>query len=103
VTRPAPKTPRPITDDSKVGHLYVTCGFWLHVDPEMDPPEAIDEDLTRELRLWGEYYGLTDLHIGIRVHGAAGERSEHEGTIGLTEDIERAPLRADVPVKGERL
>jgi hypothetical protein len=103
VTRPAPKTPRPITDDPRVGHLYVTTGFWLQVDLELDPPEAVDEDLKRELRLWGEHYNLGGLTIGIRVHGAGGERSEHEGTIGLTEDIERAPLRADVPVTGERL
>jgi hypothetical protein len=77
--RPAPVKPQPITDDPKVGQLYVTAGFWLKVDPDMDSPDVVREDLERELTLWGGDYGMTDLDVAVRVHGAGGEKSEDEG------------------------
>jgi hypothetical protein len=102
--RPAPKTPRPIRDDPKVGTVQVVMS--LRLDPYGTTPTQIRDHFERLLipalvrSDWQPY----DLYVTATEIGAGGERSEHEGTIGLTEDdIERAPLRADVPVTGERL
>jgi hypothetical protein len=83
MTRSAPKTPRPIRDDPKVGQYQVVASFRLR-GPLRQPTFAA-EAFRETLRAWAETYsdGLADLDVAVRAIGAGGERSEHEGTVGL--------------------
>ena len=78
--------PKPI-DDPHAGHTYVSAAWCMpnvDPDPDIDPPDAIADDLRRELKLWVEEYGGSEgLYVTVRVIGAGGEASEHEGTVGL--------------------
>jgi hypothetical protein len=76
--RPAPKTPRPIRDDPKVGQYQVVVSFRVEAQEDKDgDPDLIEAFVRNRL---GRMKGLT---VHIRRHGAGGERSEHEGTVGL--------------------
>jgi hypothetical protein len=86
--KPAPKTPRPIRDDPKVGQYQV--GISYRRPPWPDGPTAYRKYL--ELEMANGHRPITNLYVTVYEVGAGGERSEHEGTIGLTEDIE--PVRA---------
>jgi hypothetical protein len=83
--RPAPKTPRPIRDDAKVGHYQVVVSFRLNpADPSLDR-----DILAEHFRcLFGpalirRSWAMHDLDVAVREIGVGGERSEHEGTVGL--------------------
>jgi hypothetical protein len=77
--RPAPRTPRPIRDDAKVGQYQVVVSFRAG-EPVLS--EAGVTVLFLHCAL-GCFNGVADLDVAVRVIGAGGERSEHEGTVGL--------------------
>jgi len=82
---------KPIGVHPHAGQYSIVVGFRVAPDPEIDPPDAVRDDLERELRLWGEAYDLADLTVHIRVLGAGGEASKHEiwpphGPLAHTED-----------------
>jgi hypothetical protein len=101
--RPAPKTPRPIRDDPRAGYHSVVIAFT--VPPHGRTPEQFRARILDKIpALLGYRVGPPEgLDVAVRVIGAGGERSEHEGTVGLTEDVEAIRTTRNVEMRGDRL
>jgi hypothetical protein len=78
--QPAPRTPRPIRDDAKVGQYQVVVSFRVEPHPDGWGPEEIKVALRRRLAPWPSPYNPTeDLDVAVREIGAGGEKSADEG------------------------
>jgi hypothetical protein len=73
--RPAPKTPRPITDDPKVGQYQVVVSFRAS-----EPRVGEDDVRWKFLHAIDDCFAsFADLDVAVREIGAGGERSADEG------------------------
>jgi hypothetical protein len=85
---------KPIRDDPKLGQ-WVAVASWRVLPTDRvtitEYKQAIEHFLETRLGLVHDRRPIV-LHVSAYEHGAGGERSEHEGAVGLTED--------DVPTQG---
>ena len=102
MSRPAPKEPKPLRpeDDPKTGHFQLVVSF--RVERMAAPMDRWLRNLRSILTQWGnlEADGFTDLTVHVRVIGAGGEASEHEGlwppdSLSTTEDLPLARTARD--------
>jgi hypothetical protein len=90
---------KPITDEH-LNHYQVVISFRVKpMRPRDDDPVLLRTGLEKVMAQIGSPWGcFHDVTVHVRQIGSGGERSEHEGAVGLTEDIE--PVRATQDVDG---